>query len=153
MPDGVTVDSLDPSGCVLRGAPSPGVPGVYGLLVVVRDDSGASVDVPIAYLAGTCDTAAVTLTPDSSTVMTQPRGGARTWTITATDVSGVSMDSLCLPCASLSILTRGPLSLAPNLDCAQSGDRSSEDQATFSRMWMPHALPRPITCVMPKRAP
>jgi hypothetical protein len=148
VPSGVVQDDSDPSGCTLSGGVDPvdDNPGVYGFIVVVSDDNGDEIEIPVVYEGADCDTANVTMTPTSTDVLVHEEGTAQTWTVEATDVAGVDVGPPdgCDQCANMSLLTRAPLSIKLDLECANDGDICSECNDCFAG-----SCPGPFTMTRP----
>lgn len=124
VPAGVVQDPAEPGGCVLAGGVDEelgDLPGAYGLIVIVTDAAGDSVEIPVAYEGAPCGAA-----PDAWPIALHGAGAAATWTITIDDLDGVVGAMGCEPCMSMSALTRAPLAVAPNLACAAGGDLCSD---------------------------
>lgn len=136
VPAGVMQDTGDPSGCTLVGGvdtDSGDRPGAYGFTMVVEDALGDTVEIPVAYQGPACDTATAIITPDAWPVIVHAPGTARNWQLNITDLDGVEQGMVCDACNTLSLLTRGPLTIAAGLDCANPGDVCSDcaDCVTF----------------------
>jgi hypothetical protein len=130
VPAGVTQDlAADPAGCVLAGGVAAGagdVPGAYGFIVTVEDAAGDSIEIPVAYQGPPCDTAAATLVPGGWPPPVEPAGAPRSWQLAIADLDAIESGAVCDACMSVSLFTRGPLTIAPGLDCASGGDLCSD---------------------------
>jgi hypothetical protein len=130
VPAGVSVDPGDPTGCTLLGdATGEELPGGYGFMVVVEDEAGDSVEIPIHYAGRPCATAGVTLSPAESPPRVVDATPVYQWDLQVTDIDFPCEDaecSTCRFCLSMQFLALDPLSGAAELLCANEGDVCSD---------------------------
>jgi hypothetical protein len=130
VPTGVTVDPNDPTGCTfLGGVGEEDAPGGYGFIVVVEDEAGDSVDIPVHYEGPACATDSATLSPAESPPRVIDAGSAYDWDIQVTDIDFPCDDVSCETChfcLSMQFVTLEPLSGATDLLCENEGTVCSD---------------------------
>ena len=110
--------------------------GILRLLsaIPVRTNAGQSTEVRVIVRNGSCATTGVTLTPPEYPVRQQTPGSAYAWTVLTSDVDTVCTNGPCTSCQvclNRQMGTLGPLSVAAQLDCANTGDLCAAS-GTFS---------------------
>ena len=130
VPVGVMQDPADASGCTLVGLPDPAAtPGGAGFIVVVEDEMGQRLDVPVFYPTTACNTAAATITPLADAPRITMAGAAYDWALSITDIDAPCTDGMvCMSCGwcfDMSTSSSG-LSVARNLNCSAAGDVCSD---------------------------
>ncbi len=124
VPPGVTQDPNDTSGCTLSGTVSASAkPGSYGFIVVVTDDLGQSIEVPVWYQGAPCNVAGVALTPPASPPQVVPAGSAYSWQLEVTNLNYPCEDPGCTSCRACinMFLMSGPLDPTAQLQCSNPG--------------------------------
>ncbi len=124
VPPGVTQDPNDTSGCTLSGSVSPSAkPGSYGFIVVVSDELGQSLEVPVWYQGQLCNVGGVSLTPAASPPQVVSAGSAYSWQLAVTDLNFPCEDGGCTHCRGClnMFLSSGPLDPTNQLQCSNPG--------------------------------